>query len=156
MSKKLLVIIIVVLVIVAALFFWLISSLSNGNQGDANTNSEKNFTVQGVKVEITREGRGDEEVRSNDYMVVNYINTLSDGTKIDSTYDQSRRPLTFKVGNGEVLKGWDTGLIGMKIGEIRKLTIPPDMAFGDAGFPAAGIPRNATLVSQVELLAIQH
>lgn len=154
MSKKILVII-VILAIIAILFFWFMLFVNKGNQ-KTNSNSETNFEVQGVKVEITRAGRGDEQVKSNDYMVVNYINTLSDGTKIDSTYDQNRRPLTFKVGNGEVLKGWDAGLIGMKVGEIRKLTIPPNMAFGDAGFPAAGIPKNATLISQVELLAIQH
>lgn len=156
MSRKILIIaVVLILIVIAALGLVWMLSLGNGGLG-SNNDSEKNFTVQGVNVEVMREGRGEEMVKASDYMVINYINKLSDGTKIDSSYDSNRRPLTFKVGAGEVLKGWDAGLIGMKVGEIRKLTIPPDQAFGAEGFPAAGIPKNATIVSEIELLAIQH
>ena len=152
MSKKVLIIIILILIIIATLVVVLITNRT----GSSNGNNPSSFTVQNVKVDITREGRGDDQVEAGDFLVVNYMNRLEDGTKIDSTYDQGRRPLTFKVGAGQVLKGWDAGLLGMKVGEIRKLTVPSEMGFGDAGFPVAGIPKNATLISEVELLAIQN
>jgi len=86
-------------------------------------------------------------------ITVNYSGTLTDGTKFDSSYDRGT-PFTFNLGAGEVIKGWDQGFAGMKIGGKRKLTIPGDLAYGQNGI-AGAIPPNATLIFEVELLKVE-
>ena len=75
------------------------------------------------------------------------------GTKFDSSRD-SGKPFTFRLGAGQVIRGWDEGVAGMKVGGRRRLTVPPDYGYGDKGFPGA-IPPNATLVFDVELLDVR-
>ncbi len=84
---------------------------------------------------------------------VHYTGWLTDGTKFDSSHDRNQ-PLQFTLGQGEVIRGWDEGVKGMRVGGKRKLTIPPDLGYGSRG--AGGvIPPNATLVFEVELLGVR-
>ncbi len=95
-------------------------------------------------------GEGTEATAGNS-VTVHYTGTLTDGTQFDSS--RGRGPFTFPLGAGRVIKGWDQGVAGMKIGGVRKLTIPSELGYGSRG--AAGvIPPNATLVFEVELLEV--
>ncbi len=95
-------------------------------------------------------GEGAEATAGNS-VTVHYTGTLTDGTQFDSS--RGRGPFTFPLGAGRVIKGWDQGVAGMKIGGVRKLTIPSELGYGSRG--AAGvIPPNATLVFEVELLEV--
>jgi FKBP-type peptidyl-prolyl cis-trans isomerase len=84
---------------------------------------------------------------------VHYTGWLTTGTKFDSSLDRGK-PFSFKLGAGQVIKGWDQGVAGMKVGQLRKLTIPPELAYGTRGFPPV-IPPNSTLVFEVELLDVK-
>ncbi|MEI6400513.1 MAG: FKBP-type peptidyl-prolyl cis-trans isomerase [bacterium] len=106
----------------------------------------------GLKIETTKEGTGTAVVKSGDSISVHYTGTLIDGHKFDSSRDRGT-PFVFTIGQGMVIKGWDQGLLGMKVGEVRKLTIPADMAYGANGIGGV-IPPNATLLFDVELLKI--
>lgn len=111
------------------------------------------FTTQsGLKIEDLLIGNG-KEVKTGDTVTINYLGTLEDGTKFDSSYDRNE-PFDTQIGVGRVIKGWDEGVIGMKVGGKRKLTIPPDLGYGAQG---AGnvIPPNATLIFTLELLEVK-
>ena len=105
-----------------------------------------------LKMEDLVEGEG-EASKKGDTLVVHYTGTLEDGTKFDSSKDRGE-PFEFVIGQGYVIQGWDIGMLGMKVGGTRKLTIPSDMAYGDYGVPGA-IPGGATLIFEVELLEIK-
>ena len=109
-------------------------------------------TASGLKYEVLRAGNGP-EAKAGQTVSVHYTGWLTDGTKFDSSVDRGQ-PFSFSLGAGQVIKGWDEGVAGMKVGEKRKLTIPSTLGYGDHG---AGnvIPPNATLVFDVELLGIQ-
>ncbi len=106
----------------------------------------------GIQIEELREGAGT-EARAGNTVTVHYVGTLTNGQKFDSSRDRGKG-FTFKLGAGQVIQGWDQGVAGMRIGQIRKLTIPPELAYGAGGFPPV-IPPNSTLVFEVELLAVQ-
>ena len=103
-------------------------------------------------IEDLKVGEGSEVVKYN-IVTVNYTGWLTDGTKFDSSLNPGRSPFRFTVGGGQVIKGWDEGLIGMKVGGKRKLTIPPSMGYGNQDMGV--IPPNSTLVFEIDLLIIE-
>ena len=107
-----------------------------------------------LKIETIEAGAGEQVVKEGDTVSVQYTGKLTDGTKFDSTADHGGQPFSFKVGAGQVIQGWDQGLLGAKAGEKRTLTIPPELGYGENG--AAGvIPPNATLIFDIEVVSIQ-
>jgi len=108
-------------------------------------------TVNELQIVDEKVGAGDTAIAGKT-VTVNYVGTLTDGTKFDSSYDRNQ-PFSFSLGAGQVIEGWDKGVAGMKVGGKRKLTIPSSMAYGDSGVPGA-IPGGATLIFEVELLSV--
>ena len=109
------------------------------------------ITDSGLKFEDTTVGEGDVAAKGQT-VSVHYTGWLENGTKFDSSKDRDD-PFEFKLGAGNVIRGWDEGVAGMKVGGVRRLTIPPHLGYGDRG--AGGvIPPKATLVFEVELLEI--
>jgi FKBP-type peptidyl-prolyl cis-trans isomerase len=107
--------------------------------------------AQQLKVEDVKVGAGAVAVAGKT-VTAHYTGTLTDGTKFDSSKDRGR-PFSFKLGAGQVIRGWDEGLVGMREGGIRKLTIPPHMGYGDRA--AGKIPPNSTLLFEIELLKVE-
>ncbi len=108
--------------------------------------------IQGMKVDILKEGSGP-AAKTGDMVTVNYTGTLADGTVFDSSLNPGRTPFQFTLGQNSVIQGWELGVLGMKVGEERKLTIPPELAYGSTG--AGGvIPPNATLMFDITMLKI--
>ena len=111
-----------------------------------------NTTSSGLVIDEITLGDG-AEAQAGRMVSVHYTGWLTDGSKFDSSVDRNE-PFEFPLGRGHVIRGWDEGVAGMKVGGKRKLTIPPEMGYGARG--AGGvIPPNATLVFEVELLAVR-
>lgn len=106
----------------------------------------------GVRYVDLKTGTGD-EARDGKILDVHYTGWLEDGTKFDST-QECEQPLTLRLGAGDVVKGLDEGLVGMRVGGKRRLTVPPELGFGKEG-GGERIPPNATLIYEVELLAVR-
>lgn len=108
-------------------------------------------TADGLQIQDLTVGTG-QEVKSGDTVTVNYLGTLTNGTKFDSSYDRNQ-PFTTQIGVGQVIKGWDEGIVGMKVGGKRKLIVPPSLGYGSQNL--GSIPPNSTLIFEVELLSIK-
>jgi peptidylprolyl isomerase len=108
-------------------------------------------TPDGLQIQDLTVGTG-AQAKSGDTITVNYLGTLTNGTKFDSSYDRNQ-PFTTKIGVGQVIKGWDEGMVGMKVGGKRKLTIPASLGYGSQDM--GSIPSNSTLIFEVELLSVK-
>jgi FKBP-type peptidyl-prolyl cis-trans isomerase len=107
----------------------------------------------GVYYRVTEEGSGDSAV-ARKTVTIDYVVAMPDARKVDSSND-SGKPMTFRVGGNQVIKGVDQGVVGMKLGERRLLVIPPELAYGDQGIPNRGVPPNSTLIFEIVLTRIR-
>jgi len=151
----------IVIVVVGILVFMTMNgkvvNYSDSNIVNEEQNNMQNVQqIEGVKIIILEEGNGD-IAKSGGTVAMNYTGKLADGTVFDSNVDPKFnhvQPFVFTIGAGQVIRGWDVGIAGMKVGEKRILEINPDYAYGEAG--AGGvIPPNATISFEVELLQIE-
>ena len=119
------------------------------NNNNNNTDNSNNNVAE-LQIEALKEGTG-EPAKAGDKVSVHYTGTLEDGTKFDSSVDRGA-PFPFTLGAGEVIQGWEKGVLGMKVGEKRKLVIPPALGYGS--YANGPIPANSTLIFEVELISI--
>jgi FKBP-type peptidyl-prolyl cis-trans isomerase len=154
-------IVIMIAMIGAFVVLWVVARAAQSRQeGDIQVNVSPTPTPNitnlpmetELKIETLKEGTG-AVAEDGKMVVVHYTGTLTNGTKFDSSVDRGE-PFSFNLGKGQVIKGWDLGVKGMKVGEKRKLTIPGSLAYGSNGVPGA-IPANATLIFEVELLEVR-
>ena len=154
MKEKIIVAIAIILIVGAGVWAW--KKFSN-YQPNINTNQDdtKNMVQQLeeqglLKIEDVKIGDGAEAHLGNT-LSMNYLGTLTNGKKFDSSYDRGE-PFEFQIGASQVIPGWDIGILGMKVGGKRKLTIASPLAYGDKAIGA--IPANSTLIFEVELLKV--
>jgi FKBP-type peptidyl-prolyl cis-trans isomerase len=119
--------------------------------GPTKVTGEGVKSVSGLQYWEIKPGTG-QEANKGDHVKVHYTGWLTSGKKFDSSV--GGKPFEFRIGNGDVIKGWEEGVSGMKVGGKRQLKIPPDLAYGKDGYPGA-IPPNATLVFDIQLVGIQ-
>lgn len=141
-----------VAVILLALLVFAAAACGDDDGGAGQDAADSADEEQCLVTEDVEVGDG-AEATSGSIVRVHYTGTLEDGTEFDSS--RGREPFTFALGGGQVIQGWDEGIVGMREGGIRNLTICPDMAYGEEGFPGA-IPPNATLMFEVELLRVRE
>lgn len=137
-------------VLVVVLFQFTTKTPSQNDQLPLSPEDTKNWPK--LEIEIQKDGTGS-AVMKGDVVVMHYTGYLPDGTKFDSSVDKGV-PFETQIGVGQVIRGWDEGVVGMKIGEKRKLTIPPHLGYGEQGFPPV-IPPNSPLIFELELLDIK-
>src|SRR5580658_301300 len=136
----------------------LVAQSATRKSSTANTNAPAKVTGDGVKTPSgltywdLRVGNG-EVAKEGSRVRVHYTGWLTNGKKFDSSVDAGK-PFDFTIGNGEVIKGWEEGVAGMKVGGKRQLRIPPELAYGAEGYPPT-IPPNATLIFDIQLLGVQ-
>lgn len=150
--KSIILIVILLLIAAGLVYFVCFYQIIGQKQKSEPLPEEQNQMTDLLKIETLKEGTG-QSIVNGDTAVVHYTGTLLDGTKFDSSIDRGE-PFSFVLGQGRVIAGWEQGVLGMKVGEKRQLTIAPELAYGTAG--AGGIiPPNATLIFEVELLEIK-
>jgi peptidylprolyl isomerase len=143
---------VVVIAVLALAIFLAIRANQAKSVATSATTGQTITTASGLQILDEVIGTG-VEAKTGDFVSVHYTGTLTDGTKFDSSLDRGT-PIEFTIGAGEMIKGWDEGVVGMKVGGKRKLTIPPDLAYGAAGRPPV-IPANATLIFELQLVEIK-
>lgn len=158
---KYLVIVTILTIVVGVIVFWSRSetSVEKGPEKDQVLGREEPKkevemsikTSSGLLIEDIKVGSG-AEAKPGNIISAHYTGTLVDGTKFDSSVDRGE-PLSFTLGVGQVIKGWDEGIVGMKVGGKRKLIIPPELAYGARAI--GSIPPNSTLIFEVELMGVK-
>jgi FKBP-type peptidyl-prolyl cis-trans isomerase len=150
--------IVIAILIAAAVVVWAQTAAKKTAPARPNTSAPTKVTGEGIKTDSglqywdIRLGNG-EVAKEGQRVRVHYTGWLTTGKKFDSSVDAGT-PFDFRLGNGEVIKGWDEGVAGMKVGGKRQLRIPPDLGYGAEGSPPV-IPANATLIFDVQLIAVQ-
>jgi FKBP-type peptidyl-prolyl cis-trans isomerase FkpA len=144
---------------VAVTLVIVISMLTAACGGDSGTSPSSTASAPYSQTDL-RVGTGAEATLGR-AATVNYTGWLYDagraenkGAQFDSSLSAGRQPFVFTLGAGQVIRGWDQGVVGMRVGGQRRLVLPPELAYGSAGRPPE-IPRNSTLVFDIELLAVQ-
>ena len=137
---------------------WLLYVFNKKRSGSSPAKDSMNKQENGLKFTVLKEPQADaKKPTPGSQVVVHYTGWLDEngqpGKKFDSSVDRGQ-PFIFTIGVGQVIKGWDLGVMDMKVGEKRRITIPPHLGYGSRGAGAA-IPPNATLIFDVELIAIQ-
>lgn len=141
---KAIVFLVLAAVAVAAVLFIIFRGVGSSTQGEVTTTSGLKYIDEVV-------GTG-ASPKPGQNVTVHYTGTLENGTKFDSSVDRGQ-PYSFRIGTGAVIKGWDEGVMTMKVGGKRRLIVPAKLGYGSAGFPPS-IPPNATLIFEVELLSV--
>lgn len=154
---------VVIGVLVLIIFSYFIFGLNGSSAPAANTTDSmipstaaptQTSTNSNAKLQITDEKIGTgRAVKKGDTIDIKYVGTLTNGTKFDASADHGNGIFTTQIGVGQVIAGWDQGIIGMKVGGKRKLIIPPSLGYGDQA--AGSIPPNSTLIFDVELVGIK-
>ncbi len=141
-----------ILFIIAIIIIAILVILGYQSRGTEVPAQEASVGVtQGPMIEDTLVGTSTEEAKMGDTVTVHYVGTLADGTKFDSSIDRGE-PFSFTIGAGQVIQGWEQGLLGMRVGGKRVLTIPPELGYGAQ--TVGPIPANATLKFEIELLNV--
>ena len=151
-NKFLILIVIVIIILMGVLYFIFNRSPENPNSSQVLNTSPDNFDMQGIKVQILKRGDG-KKAQAGNSVTVNYVGTLEDGTKFDSSIDRGT-PFSFVLGQNSVIQGWELGVLGMQAGEKRKLTILSELGYGQSGAGGGRIPPNATLIFEIDMLSI--
>ncbi len=154
MNKNILSVLIIVSIVLFLGFYYLSQKPENNikEQEEILIQKKEENKMPELQTEILKEGSG-QQAENGQEVKVHYTGWLEDGIKFDSSLDRGE-PFVFTLGVGQVIQGWDRGVLGMKIGEKRRLIIPPEFGYGSTG--AGGlIPPNATLIFEVELLDIK-
>jgi FKBP-type peptidyl-prolyl cis-trans isomerase len=147
------------IIILALTAVFVLAQSATKKSATPNTNAPSKVTGDGVKAASglvywdIRVGNG-ESAKEGSHVRVHYTGWLTTGKKFDSSVDAGT-PFDFTIGNGEVIKGWEEGVAGMRVGGKRQLRIPPDLAYGAEGTPGGPIPPNAILIFDVQLLGVQ-
>lgn len=147
MEKKTIILLVIILIIFATGVYVVVKPDAKPLVEQQNISGT---IVQGMKIETIKEGTG-EGAKTGDHVYVHYIGTLENGTKFDSSVDRGT-PFDFTLGQNRVIQGWEKGILGMKVGEKRKLTIPPELGYGSQAVSV--IPANSTLLFDVEMIKI--
>ncbi len=147
-----------VLAVLIALAFTA-AALAQATTKKVNTSAPTKVTTEGIKTPSgleywdIRVGTGD-VAKEGSHVRVHYTGCLTNGKKFDSSVDAGK-PFDFTIGNGDVIKGWEEGVTGMRVGGKRQLRIPPNLGYGAEGTPGGPIPPNATLIFDIKLLQVQ-
>lgn len=141
--------------IAAVVLLYVMNSNSTVSQPSTTNTTSTQTSMDTTKLMIEDEvvGTGD-EAKAGDTVTVHYVGTLTNGTVFDASRNHGDKGFSFTLGAGQVIKGWDLGVAGMKVGGKRKLTIPSDLAYGNQDVGGGLIPANSTLIFEVELLSV--